>query len=173
MITLFTTTKIFSGIFKIIQTNALNSWRTISSNIQIIIIGNSEGGKEAADLINAEFIPEVECSLAGTPLINSLFSKAESRARYSIMAYINADIILPPNFLETIFLFLKMKSKFLGVGYRWDMDIKDLINYPDIYDEGIDLLAKTHDGKIHSIQSKYGATSNSLTRGELTTFTDL
>jgi len=129
MITLFTTTKIFAGIFKIIQTNALNSWRTISSNIQIIIIGDSEGGKEAADLINAEFIPEVECSSEGVPLINSLFSIAQSRAKYPIIAYVNADILLPPNLLEVIFLLQKFRSNFLAVGSRWDLDVKTTINF--------------------------------------------
>ena len=46
MVTLFTTTKDFLGIFNIIQTNALNSWRAISPSIQIIILGNSYGSKE-------------------------------------------------------------------------------------------------------------------------------
>ena len=51
MITLFTTPKDFTGIFKVIQTNALNSWRVISHDIQIIIMGNSDGSKDVAKLI--------------------------------------------------------------------------------------------------------------------------
>ena len=60
MITLFSTHKNFTGIFDIIQTNALNNWRSISPDIQIIIIGNSKGSKEIASAINADYVPEVK-----------------------------------------------------------------------------------------------------------------
>ena len=40
MITLFATTKNFTDIFKTIQLNALNSWRALSNDIQIIIFGD-------------------------------------------------------------------------------------------------------------------------------------
>ena len=38
MITLFSTPKNFTVIYKIIQENALRSWRSLSPKIQIIII---------------------------------------------------------------------------------------------------------------------------------------
>ena len=98
MITLFSTHKNFTGIFDIIQTNALNNWRSISPDIQIIIIGNSKGSKEIASSINADYVPEVKCSPEGTPLLEDLFRIAQSRARNPIMIYVNADIILPKIF---------------------------------------------------------------------------
>ena len=129
MITLFTTPKDFSGIFDIIQTNALNSWRIISPEIQILVIGNSKGSKEVAASITAEFIPEVGCSSDGVPLINKLFSIAQSQAKYPIIAYVNADILLPPNLLEVISLLQKIRSNFLAVGSRWDLDVNKAINF--------------------------------------------
>ena len=42
MITIFSTPKNFNGKFKTIQLNAIRSWRNLSSDIQIIILGNSK-----------------------------------------------------------------------------------------------------------------------------------
>ena len=95
MITLFTTPKNFTGIFKMIQLNALRSWRALSPDIQIIIFGDSDGSQEAAEEIQAEYIPRVQCSPQGVPLLSDLFRQAQKVAKYSIMTFINADIILP------------------------------------------------------------------------------
>ena len=55
MITIFSTHKNFEGIFNTIQINALSSWRALSTEIEIIIFGDSKGGKEAANEINAKY----------------------------------------------------------------------------------------------------------------------
>ena len=49
MITLFATPKNFTDIFNTIQLNALRSWRALSPEIQIIIFGDSDGSKQAAE----------------------------------------------------------------------------------------------------------------------------
>ena len=131
MITLFSTHKNFTGIFDIIQTNALNNWRSISPDIQIIIIGNSKGSKEIASSINADYVPEVKCSPEGTPLLEDLFRIAQSRARNPIMIYVNADIILPKNFLDVVNILSMQSKKFMAVGHRWDLDVVKKINFND------------------------------------------
>ena len=131
MITLFATTKSFTDIFKTIQLNALNSWRALSNDIQIIIFGDSVGSKKAAEEIGADFVPDVRCSSQGTPFLSDIFLQADKRAKFPIMAFINADIILPNNFLETIPIAQKRIHNFLMVGHRWDMDVKKNINFND------------------------------------------
>ena len=69
MITLFSTPKNFIEESNIIQKNAFSSWRSISDEIEIIIMGNSEGTKEAALDINAKFIPDIPLSTKGTHII--------------------------------------------------------------------------------------------------------
>ena len=129
MITLFATTKSFTDIFKTIQLNALNSWRALSNDIQIIIFGDSDGSDEAAKEIGADYVPDVRCSPQGTPYLSDLFLQADKRAKFPIMTFINADIILPNNFLEPISIIQKRFKKFLMVGHRWDMDIVKIINF--------------------------------------------
>ena len=46
-----------------------------------------------------------------------------------MLCYVNADIILPKNFLDVISNFLNQRRKFMAVGYRWDLDINDLIDF--------------------------------------------
>ena len=129
MLTIFSTAKDFKGIFQTIQTNALNSWRAISPSIQIIILGNSYGSKDAAKVIDAKYFPDVKCSPEGTPLLSDLFDIAQKRAKYSIMAYVNSDIILSDSILASIESVSKRFGKFLLVGHRWDIDIDKEVNF--------------------------------------------
>jgi len=131
MITLFATPKNFTGIFKIIQQNALRSWRALSPDIQIIIMGDSQGSCEMAEEIGAEFIPNIRCSKEGVPLLSDLFRQAEKKAKFSIMTFINADIILPVNFLNVVKVAAQRFNQFLMVGHRWDMDVEKLIDFSD------------------------------------------
>ena len=72
MITIFTTTKNFEGEFEIIQENALSNWRTLSNQIEIFIMGDSIGAKEAAIRNNAKYIKDNKISIylnsSGKPL---------------------------------------------------------------------------------------------------------
>ena len=131
MITIFATPKNFKGIFNIIQNNALNSWRALSPEIQIIIFGDSKGSKEAADEINGEYIPDVRSSPRGVPYLSDLFYQAEKISKYPILVFINADIILPNNFLSIVQNTAKIFNKFLMVGHRWDLDVLDIVNFND------------------------------------------
>ena len=132
MITLFATPRDFSGIYKTIQENAFSSWRSLSPEIQIIIFGDSVGAKENAIKINAEYVVNIKCSDKGVPLLSDLFIQADKLAKYPIMTFINADIILPNNFLESIVILSSSLDKYLMVGHRWDMDVEEKIKFDDL-----------------------------------------
>ena len=129
MITIFTTTKNFTGVYETIQMNALKSWRSISPDIEIIIFGDSIGSQEAAKVIDAQYVPNIKFSPFCTPILSDLFYRADTLAKYPIMTFINADIILPDNFLSVVKLASDTLNKFLMVGYRWDMNVKDSIDF--------------------------------------------
>ena len=132
MITIFSTPKNFEGIFDTIQTNAINSWRALGDNIEIIIFGSSKGAKEIAEKVGAIYIPNVKSSKNGVPYLSDLFKKADVLSSFQILTFINADIILPANFLKPILEVDKKFNKFLMVGYRWDLEIKKKIDFQDI-----------------------------------------
>lgn len=131
MITFFTTPKPFTGKNKINQLNALRSWKQFSPECEIIVFDNIIGDdsfiKELVviNIVNLEkFSKEIPL-----PFVNDLFHKASQFARNPICCYLNADIILPENFLEIVIkIHKKLKSKYLLVGQRYDIDIdKELI----------------------------------------------
>jgi hypothetical protein len=129
LITIFSTPKNFEGIFDIIQTNAINSWRAQSSDIEIIIFGDSKGSKEIAKSVNAVYVPNVKTSNKGVPLLSDLFKKAEKIAENNLLIFINSDILLPFDFFNSIKKIKNMPNKYLMVGHRWDCDVEFKIDF--------------------------------------------
>ena len=137
MLTIFSTPKDFIGHFDIIQTNAINSWRALSNDIEIIIFGNSIGAKEVAATINAIHIENVPVSDNGLPTIPGLFESAESNGSNNIYCFLNSDIILPPDFLPAIQNIYSQMTKFLAVGYRFNIDVESIIDFSSQYESNL------------------------------------
>lgn len=131
MITIFSTPKNFEGIFDIIQQNAFNGWRALGNEVEIIIFGNSIGSEQNAKMINAVYLPDVRVTESGVPYLSDLFEKARKYSSYDILTFINADIILPNNFLNIVSEVKNQLKKFLIVGHRWDMDVDNIIDFTD------------------------------------------
>lgn len=127
MLTIFSTPKPFKGHIKTIQTNAFQSWVSLRPACEVILFGDEEGSAEVAADLGIRHIPEVGCNEYGTPLISSMFEIAQDVASYQLMCYVNADIILMSDFLLAIRQ-IQWQS-FLLVGQRWDVDIKDLLDF--------------------------------------------
>jgi len=132
MLTIFSTPKDFEGIFKTIQENAIKSWRAVSDDIEIIILGDSKGCAEISKSINAKHIPDVRSNKNGIPYLSDLFKQAKKHARNDLLVFVNADIIFPKNFYEILSSVYSQKNNFLMVGYRWNMDVKDRIDFNDV-----------------------------------------
>ena len=129
MITIFCTPKNFEGIFDVIQKNAIRSWRKVSSEIEIIIFGDSFGAKEIASEVNGIYYPKIKCSKNGVPFLSDLFDKANKISVNDTLMFINADIIIPKNIFDPIKIIRNQFQNFLSVGSRWDLDVDQLINF--------------------------------------------
>ena len=131
MITLFTIPKPFTGPFARIQRNALGSWRALGAHVEILVLGSEVGSAEAAGAIGARHIPAVETTSAGTPRVDAVFATAEQHAANDLVTYVNADIILLPDFLAAVERTAGRLAKLLMVGRRWDLDFEDTIDFAD------------------------------------------
>ncbi|MBA65882.1 MAG: hypothetical protein CMG55_08795 [Candidatus Marinimicrobia bacterium] len=129
MITIFCTPKNFEGIFDVIQKNAIRSWRKVSSEIEIIIFGDSFGAKEIASEVNGIYYPKIKCSKNGVPFLSDLFDKANKISVNDTLMFINADIIIPKNIFDPIKIIRNQFQNFLSVGSRWDLDVDQSINF--------------------------------------------
>ena len=129
MITFFTVPKPFNGHIGIIQGNAIHSWQHVDHDCQIILFGDDYGIEQFATEHNLTHIPNVEKNAYGTPLLDSVFQKAQQIACNDIMVYVNTDII----FLEDLIPAIKKVpfDQFVLTGRRNDIDINKQIQFDD------------------------------------------
>jgi len=125
MITLLTTAKPFLGHSRVIQRNALQSWRALHPDVEIILFGDDEGAADAAEEFGLRHEPHVERNAWGTKRLDYLFARAQAIAQHEILCYINCDIILMQDFWRAVERVRAMHREFLMVGRRWDVDLDE------------------------------------------------
>jgi hypothetical protein len=127
MITLFTLPKPFVGHIEMIQRNAIQSWKRLHPDIDVLIFGDEVGTAEIAAEYEIRHFPDVDVNEYGTPRISRYFREAEEAARYSRMCYVNADIVLFPDLLDAV---AKIDlPKYLMSGQRTDYDIEKPVDF--------------------------------------------
>ena len=126
MITFFTTCKPFKQHGAIIQENALWSWAQLQKGCEIFVYGEALGVPEICQKLNLTHLPNTPCE-GNLPLISGMFADARLRARNPILCYLNADILLPPHWLQWISLVRSLPS-YLAVGYRTDVAVAQLFS---------------------------------------------
>lgn len=128
-IAIFTIPKPFKGHIGIIQRNAIKSWTMLKPRPEIILFGDEEGIAEIAKELDLIHFPDIEKNEFGTPLVNSIFEKAQEIAKNNILVYINADIILMDDFMITLNRLPDNIISFLIIGRRWDLAVWEEINF--------------------------------------------
>ncbi len=149
LLTLFSTPKAFTDKhIATIQRNAIHSWTQLGREVEVVLIGDDEGVDKAAREFKLIHIPHVERNKAGTPLLDSIFSLAKSINNSALMAYVNADVIVLPDFLDVAKKVANQITKFLLVGQRWDMEIAKPLEFGAHWDN---LLTKQvqESGRLH------------------------
>lgn len=130
MVSLFSVPKPFKDSYKIIQENAIQSWRLLDPIPEIILCGNEPGTSEICRKYNLVQIADIEKNSFGTPLLNDVFEKVIKLANNEIICYINTDIIILPDFSKSLTsLLFVQKSAFLLTGNRWNLDIDKNIDF--------------------------------------------
>ncbi len=148
MLTLFTCPKSFKGHINLIQRNAIQSWMQLSPKPEIILLGDEEGTAAVTNEFGICQISNIERNEFGTPLVNSLFEAAEKAAIYDKMCYVNADIILMTDFIYALRRVLAEMPCSLMVGRRWNLDIKEPLDFTTDWEQGLRTKVAQH-GKLY------------------------
>tara|TARA_B100000900_G_scaffold395401_1_gene393749 strand:+ start:2683 stop:3564 length:882 start_codon:yes stop_codon:yes gene_type:complete len=152
MLTIFSCPKPFIGHINIIQRNAIQSWLKLTPKCEVILFGDDEGVNEVAKEFDLIHIPKIEKSKQGTPLLSSVFNYAQNSALNDTLVFVNADIILFNDLINSI------KNinfpKYLVSGRRWDLDINQelIFETDDWKDELLEKVKK--EGRLHKITGK-------------------
>jgi hypothetical protein len=149
LITIFTAPKPFrEAHIDLIQCNAIRTWTALGKDVEIALIGDEVGIDKAASDLRVRHLPAVKTNNEGTPLISSIFELGRSVNESPLLAYVNADILLLPDFLENARIIQKLAESFLAVGQRWDLDVRASIGGSSGWEE-ILLADVRSNGRLH------------------------
>ena len=146
MLTIFSIPKPFQGHIDIIQRNAIKSWTLLDPNVEVILFGEEEGVATAARELGVRHEPHVNRNEYGTPLLDSVFDRAQEMARHSTVCYVNCDIVLMNDFCAAASSVAAWRNQFLVAGQRWDTDITESIDFsqPDWRERVRNLALRTN-----------------------------
>lgn len=130
-LTIATVPKAFEGDTDWRQRNAIESWKRSAGDAEILLIGDDPGTDEAAEELEVRHVSGVDVDGEGVPLVDSVFELAQERASGEILLYLNADILLRPEFKTTLERLRRAAGhrSFLGIGYRWEADVTGPIDF--------------------------------------------
>src|SRR4030042_1881369 len=147
LLTLFTAPKSFTNPhIALIQSNALQSWQHRGVDVNVLMIGQEPGLAEFAASTGIPQLPQVARNDQGTPLVSSIFELARQNSSSPLLAYVNADILLTPEFVNFARKVLSQAEKFLVAGQRWDLDLKQALDFSPGWDARLlaDLKKRGH-----------------------------
>jgi len=144
MLTLFALPKAFTGIYKTIQENAIQSWLKLTGEPEIILFGDELGTADIANKYGIKHMPDVKRNKAGTPFVNYIFHTAAEQSKHAINCYVNSDIILDPDLLLALRLPINKFTDCLQIALRWDVNLNTApkFNNDDWFTELEDFVQK-------------------------------
>jgi hypothetical protein len=131
VLTLFTTGKVFRGHDGIIQRNALESWKQLHADVEVILFGDEGGAAEVCEELGLRYEAHVERHESGVKRLDYIFARAQEISRHEYCCFANCDIILMQDFLHAFEKARAWRHKFLFVAQRWDTDITEPIDFED------------------------------------------
>ena len=129
MLTFLTSPKPFRGHIGVIQRNAIQSWKLVHPDSEVILFGGEEGTEEAARELGVRFAPQVKRNSYGTPYLASILDDGRELTSNPLLSYINCDIILLSDFRAALERVAAMNSSFLMSGQRWDTDVTEALDF--------------------------------------------
>lgn len=148
-ITIFTAPKPFTDPhIATIQRNAIQSWLLLGS-VEVLLVGEEPGLSDIATEYGIHHLPEVARNDLGTPLVSSIFSLARQASTSPMLAYVNADIILTPDFVDASKRVSEQLERFLVVGQRWDLEVRQVMDFSSGWDQRLKSEIENR-GQLHA-----------------------
>lgn len=150
LLTIFTAPKPFTDVhIDVIQRNAIQSWMNLDDAVDVLLVGDEEGLSKVATQYKIGNIPHVERNEQGTPLVSSIFQEARDVTSSHLLAYVNADVILLPDFVRAAVEVNEQLERFLVIGQRWDLMVQQQIEFSEGWDARIRSRVNA-EGRLHA-----------------------
>jgi hypothetical protein len=148
-ITIFTAPKPFTNPhINLVQRNAIQSWQHLSDDVVVLLVGDEEGMADFASEVRLQHLPDVDRNKLGTPLVSSIFELAHQNSTSPLLAYVNADMLLTPEFVNLARQVLCLVTDFLLVGQRWDLDVRQAMDFNPGWEADLMQQVNIH-GRLH------------------------
>ena len=148
LITLFSAPKPFiNPHIAMIQRNAIKSW-TLLPDVDVILLGEEQGLAEAARELGVKHIAHVERNANGVPLISSMFKLARENSNSDLLCIINTDMVLMPDFIEAAKKVKGLRSEFVLLSQRWDLDVTKPLDFSGDWSRGLRSMVHGQ-GQLH------------------------
>lgn len=148
-ITIFTAPKPFTDPhIATIQRNAIQSWLHLGS-VEVLLVGEEPGLSDIAAEYGINHLPEVARNDLGTPLVSSIFTLARQACTSPMLAYVNADIMLFPDFVDAAKRVSEQLERFLVIGQRWDLEVRQVMDFSSGWDQRLKSEVEIH-GHLHA-----------------------
>ena len=129
MLTLYSVVKGFEGKMALMQRNAVQSWRAVVPDAQLLWFGDDEpGAAEEAERFGVELLPMTRTE-AGAPLVRDVIERAHEAARHKLRCLVNADILLEPSFAPAVRLVAGQLAAFLLVMRRYNVQVDGALDF--------------------------------------------
>jgi hypothetical protein len=122
MLTILSTPKAFTGLFAVIQRNAIESWTRLEPRPEIVLFGRDAGTAEICDDLGLRHVPDVATTAEGTPLLSDMFLTGQTMATNPVVCWANADIIFTGDLMRAATVVAERKRPSYLVGRRTDLD---------------------------------------------------
>jgi hypothetical protein len=129
MLTILSTPKPFTGLFDVIQRNAIESWTHLEPRPEIVLFGSDAGTAEICEELDLRHVPDVATNEQGTPLLSDMFLRGQELASHPVVCWANADIIFMPTLLDAARIVEKHSRPAYLVGRRTDLDQLSLLDF--------------------------------------------
>jgi hypothetical protein len=149
-LTIFSAPKSFSNPhINVIQMNAIQSWCHLGAEVEVFLVGDEPGMQQVADDYQLPVLKDIRRNDSGTPLVSSIFQLARIASESPYLAYVNGDILLLPDILEATYqIAAKLSTPFLLIGQRWDLEVKEAIDFSPGWEIRLKDQVKRH-GRLH------------------------
>ncbi|MCS7248454.1 MAG: hypothetical protein NZ840_09455 [Anaerolineales bacterium] len=149
LITLFSAPKPFTNPhINLIQRNAIQSWLHLGEEVEVFLVGEEEGLDHVAQEYGVPQLTPVRCNELGTPLVSSIFELARRASQAPLMAYVNADILLLPDFVQAAKTLWAQRERFLAVSQRWDVEVTVELDFSEGWEQRLKAKIMRH-GRLH------------------------
>jgi hypothetical protein len=122
MFTILSTPKAFTGLFAVIQRNAIESWTKLEPRPEIILFGRDAGTAEICDELGLRHVPDVAENAHGTLLLSDMFITGQRLASQPVVCWANADIVFTPAIVQAAAIVADHPRPAYLVGRRTDVD---------------------------------------------------